>query len=55
MSDAQTSNALRVAAINSVGSFVLFLGKITVVIATVAVSYEIMRVISFLCLFCYAF
>ena len=40
----QTSNALRVAAINSVGTFVLLLGKLAVVIATVAVSYEIMRI-----------
>jgi len=39
-----TSNALRVAAINSVGTFVLLLGKLAVVIATVAVSYEIMRI-----------
>ena len=40
----QTSNALRVAAINSVGTFVLMLGKIAVVVATVGVSYEIMRI-----------
>ena len=40
----QTANALRVAAINSVGTFVLLLGKLAVVIATVAVSYEIMRI-----------
>lgn len=39
-----TANALRVAAINSVGTFVLLLGKLAVVIATVAVSYEIMRI-----------
>lgn len=37
-----TSNALRVAAINSVGSFVLFLGKITVVIGTFFISLKIM-------------
>ena len=32
------------AAINSVGTFVLMLGKIAVVVATVGVSYEIMRI-----------
>jgi len=38
-----TSNALRVAAINSVGSFVLFLGKIAVVIGTFFISLKIME------------
>ena len=38
------ANMMRVAAINSIGSFVLLLGKLAVVIATAAISYEIMRV-----------
>jgi len=38
-----TANALRVAAINSVGTFVLFLGKITVVIGTFFISLKIMQ------------
>ena len=41
----QTANILRVAAIQSIGHFVLFLGKLAVVIATGFISYEIMRVI----------
>ena len=40
----KASNALRVAAINSIGSFVLFLGKIVVVIATGVISYYILKV-----------
>lgn len=43
-----TSNALRVAAINSVGDFVLFLGKALVVIATVLIGFEILKVWYFL-------
>ena len=35
---------LRVAALNSVGTFVLFLGKLTVVIATVVCGVQIMNV-----------
>lgn len=38
------ANALRVAAINSIGTFVLFLGKIVVVIATGFISYYILKV-----------
>ena len=38
------ANALRVAAINSIGTFVLFLGKIVVVIATGVISYYILKV-----------
>merc|ERR1719507_1803256 len=37
------ANALRGAAINSIGTFVLFLGKIVVVIATGVISYYILR------------
>ena len=40
----QTANALRVAAINSVGAFVLQLGKLTVVVATVLIGMQIMKV-----------
>ena len=40
----QMANALRVAAINSIGTFVLFLGKIVVVIATGVISYYILKV-----------
>ncbi len=36
-----TANVLRVAAINSVGTFVLFLGKVTVVAATVLIGVQI--------------
>lgn len=38
-----TSNILRVAAINSVGTFVLFLGKVAVVVSTVFIGLEIMQ------------
>ena len=38
-----TSNILRVAAINSVGTFVLFLGKVAVVVSTVFIGVEIMH------------
>lgn len=39
-----SNNALRVFAINSVGDFVLFLGKIFVVMATVLVGMELIQV-----------
>lgn len=39
-----SSNALRVIAINSVGDFVLFLGKVFVVIATVLIGIEMIQV-----------
>lgn len=38
------SNALRVAALNSIGDFVLFLGKITIMAATGAVGVVWFRV-----------
>ena len=38
------NNILRVAALNSVGTFVLFLGKLAVVIATVVCGVQIMHV-----------
>lgn len=38
------TNALRVVAINSVGDFVLFLGKVLVVIATVLVGIQLVQV-----------
>ena len=38
------SNALRVAAINSVGDFVLWLGKALVVIATILIGVEMLQV-----------
>ncbi|XP_056632057.1 choline transporter-like protein 1 [Diorhabda sublineata] len=38
-----TANILRVAAINSVGDFVLFLGKVVVVIATVLIGIKILQ------------
>lgn len=38
------SNALRVAAINSVGDFVLLLGKALVVMATVLIGVEMLQV-----------
>ncbi|XP_037085823.1 choline transporter-like protein 1 [Pollicipes pollicipes] len=38
-----TRNALRVAAINSIGAFVLFLGKASVTISTVFIGIEIMK------------
>ena len=37
-------NALRVAAINKIGDFVLFLGKAAVTISTVFIGLEIMKV-----------
>lgn len=37
------SNALRVAAINSVGAFVLFLAKSSVVICTVVIGYQLLK------------
>lgn len=37
------NNALRVAAINSVGDFVLFLGKVLVVVCSVLIGYEILQ------------
>ena len=36
---------LRVAAINTIGNFVLFLGKVIVVVATGVISYYIMKVL----------
>lgn len=39
-----SSNALRVIAINSVGDFVLFLGKVFVVVATVLIGIEMIQV-----------
>jgi solute carrier family 44 (choline transporter-like protein), member 1 len=39
-----SSNALRVFAINSVGDFVLLLGKVLVVMATVLVGMELIQV-----------
>lgn len=39
------ANSLRLLVINSVGDFVLFLGKVLVVIATVLVGIEIIEVI----------
>ncbi|XP_022173488.1 choline transporter-like protein 1 [Myzus persicae] len=38
-----TSNVLRVAAINSVGDFVLFLGKVLVVISTVLLGFKMLE------------
>jgi solute carrier family 44 protein 1 (choline transporter-like protein) len=38
-----TSNILIVAAINSVGTFILFLGKVSVVVSTVFIGIEIMK------------
>lgn len=38
------SNALRVSAINSIGDFVLFLGKVLVVIGTVLVGLKLFQV-----------
>lgn len=38
------SNAFRVGAINSIGDFVLFLGKVLVVVATVLTGVEILEV-----------
>lgn len=37
------SNALRVTAINSVGDFVLFLGKVLVVVSTVLIGIEMFK------------
>lgn len=39
-----SSNALRVFAINSIGDFVLFLGKVFVVTATVLIGIEMIQV-----------
>lgn len=39
-----TSNVLRVAAINSVGDFVLFLGKVLVVTSTVLIGFKTLEV-----------
>lgn len=39
-----SANVLRVAAINSVGDFVLFLGKVVVVLATVLIGIQILKV-----------
>ena len=39
-----TNNVLRVAAINSVGDFVLFLGKVFVVATTVLVGVKVLEV-----------
>lgn len=39
-----TSNVLRVAAINSIGDFVLFLGKVLVVISTVLLGFKLLEV-----------
>jgi solute carrier family 44 protein 1 (choline transporter-like protein) len=39
-----SSNALRVSAINSVGDFVLFLGKALVVVATVLIGIKMFDV-----------
>lgn len=45
-----SSNALRVVAINSVGDFILFLGKAGVVTAVVFVGIELIKVLlSFQC------
>lgn len=38
------ANAVQVAAINSVGDFVLFLAKVLVVMATVLIGIEILKV-----------
>lgn len=40
-----TSNVLRVAAINSVGDFVLFLGKVLVVTSTVLLGFKTLEVL----------
>ncbi len=40
----QASNALRVAAINSVGTFILFLGKVIVVLLTLFIAVQIIEV-----------
>jgi len=41
------NNVLRVAAINSVGDFILFLGKAAVVTATVLIGIELIKVYTF--------
>lgn len=48
-----TSNVLRVAAINSVGDFVLFLGKVLVVISTVLLGFKMLEVFYFKYKLCY--
>lgn len=42
------SNALRVAAINSVGDFLLFLGKLAVTASVVVIALEFFQVIFYL-------
>jgi solute carrier family 44 (choline transporter-like protein), member 1 len=39
-----STNSLRVIAINSIGDFVLFLGKVFVVVATVLIAIELIQV-----------
>lgn len=39
-----STNSLQVLAINSVGDFVLFLGKVFVVLATVLIGIELIQV-----------
>jgi hypothetical protein len=39
-----STNSLRVIAINSIGDFVLFLGKVFVVVATVLIGIELIQV-----------
>ena len=43
------NNALRVAAINSVGTFTLFLGKLACIALTVCASFYLIKVSFFLC------
>ena len=45
-------NVLRVAAINSVGFFILFLGKIGVVVIVEVIAFEWLKVTKFLIFFC---
>lgn len=47
-----TSNVLRVAAINSVGDFVLFLGKVLVVTMTVFLGFTVLEVFFKLLILC---
>uniref|UniRef100_A0A2H8TS65 Choline transporter-like protein n=1 Tax=Melanaphis sacchari TaxID=742174 RepID=A0A2H8TS65_9HEMI len=46
-----TSNVLRVAAINSVGDFVLFLGKVLVVTSTVLLGFKMLEVLFWILIF----
>jgi solute carrier family 44 protein 1 (choline transporter-like protein) len=39
-----SNNILRVAALNSVGTFVLFLGKLAVVVSTILIGVQILDV-----------